>query len=171
MNDLTTNVKIKTYKHNGQLHRKWHDNKILEQTEQRIIGLNDQTKVTDYDGSIWFTREPAIFFFYSEYWFNVIAMFKEDGIHYYCNLSSPYTVDDEAIRYIDYDLDIKVFPDQTIQLVDEDEYEVNKKRLHYPPEVDEMIKDHVSYLYKLIKNRQNPFSDDYVRYWYNQSRR
>lgn len=38
-------------------------------------------------------------------------MIREKGVSYYCNLASPYVLDDEALKYIDYDLDVKVFPD------------------------------------------------------------
>ena len=50
-------------------------------------------------------------------------MFREDGIYYYCNLSSPFVCDEEALKYIDYDLDIKVYPNGKYHLLDEDEYE------------------------------------------------
>lgn len=41
-----------------------------------IIGGNDHTLVTESDGRTWITREPAIVYFHSEYWFNVICMFR-----------------------------------------------------------------------------------------------
>ena len=50
-------------------------------------------------------------------------MLREEGVYYYCNLSSPFAYDSEALKYIDYDLDIKVYPDMTYTLLDEDEYE------------------------------------------------
>ena len=42
-----------------------------------IIGGNDHTLVTESDGRTWITREPAIVYFHSEYWFNVICMFRK----------------------------------------------------------------------------------------------
>lgn len=37
-------------------------------------------------------------------------MIRENGVSYYCNLASPAVLDKEALKYIDYDLDVKVFP-------------------------------------------------------------
>ena len=37
-------------------------------------------------------------------------MFREDGVHYYSNLSSPFAYDVDGVKYIDYDLDIKNIP-------------------------------------------------------------
>src|SRR5690625_3243588 len=112
-------VKIYSYKHNGQLHRTWHESLILKASSTRIIGANDRTRVLESDGRTWVTRERAICFFYTKYWFNIIAMLRTDGIHYYCNISSPFVYESGAIKYIDYDLDIKVFPDMTFTLLDE----------------------------------------------------
>ena len=50
------------------------------------------------------------------------------GIYYYCNLSSPFVCDEEALKYIDYDLDIKVYPNGKYHLLDEDEYEQHMKQ-------------------------------------------
>ena len=98
------NIKIQSYKHDGNIHRVWSETTILKGTEHVIIGGNDHTLVTESDGRTWITREPAIVYFHSEYWFNVICMFREDGIYYYCNLSSPFACDEEALKYIDYDI-------------------------------------------------------------------
>ena len=38
-------------------------------------------------------------------------MIREEGVSYYCNLASPFVLDNEALKYIDYDLDVKVFKD------------------------------------------------------------
>ena len=40
-------------------------------------------------------------------------MIRDNGISYYCNLASPFVLDKEALKYIDYDLDVKVF--QTVR--------------------------------------------------------
>ena len=98
-------ITIQSYKHNGSLHRTWRDTMVLKTTENAIIGVNDHTLVTESDGRRWVTREPAIVYFHKKYWFNIIAMIRENGISYYCNLASPYYLDAEALKYIDYDLD------------------------------------------------------------------
>ena len=36
-------------------------------------------------------------------------MIRDNGVSYYCNLASPFHIDQEALKYIDYDLDVKVF--------------------------------------------------------------
>ena len=118
-----TDIKIQSYKHNGIMHRVWESTMVLKGTEQVIIGANDKTMVVESDGRTWITREPAICYFHSKHWFNIIGMLRDDGIHYYCNISSPFVFEENAIKYIDYDLDLKVYPDMTYDVLDEDEYQ------------------------------------------------
>lgn len=107
-------ITIQSYKHDGSLHRTWRDTMVLKTTENAIIGVNDHTLVTESDGRRWVTREPAIVYFHKKYWFNIIAMIRDNGISYYCNMASPYYLDEEALKYIDYDLDVKIFTDGEI---------------------------------------------------------
>ena len=69
------NIKIQSYKHDGNIHRVWSGNDFKRNNGHHW--WNDHTLVTESDGRTWITREPAIVYFHSEYWFNVICMFRE----------------------------------------------------------------------------------------------
>lgn len=159
-------IEIQSYKHNGTLHRVWESSLVLKGTETIVIGANDRTQVRESDGRTWMTREPAICYFHSEKWFNVIGMIRTDGIHYYCNISSPFVYDEEALKYIDYDLDIKVFPDMTYELLDVDEYEAHQRLMGYPLALDKILKDNLNSLKHWIHQRKGPFAPDFVDNWY-----
>ncbi|MDR1567552.1 MAG: DUF402 domain-containing protein [Streptococcaceae bacterium] len=158
-------VTIQSFKHNGQLHRVWRDTLVLKTSEYSIIGVNDHTLVTESDGRKWVTREPAIVYFHKKFWFNIIAMIRDNGISYYCNLASPFLVDSEALKYIDYDLDIKVFPDGEKKLLDVEEYEFHKRKMRYSKEIDFILKENVKLLVEWINQKKGPFSPEYVKIW------
>lgn len=84
-------------------------------------------------------------------------MLKKDGVYFYCNLSSPYLYDGEAIKYIDYDLDIKVFPDGSYMLLDEREYKDHSQIMSYPDDIMEIIESQREELIKRIENNEKPF--------------
>ena len=159
-------ITIKSYKHDGSLHRTWRDTMVLKTSENELIGLNDHTVVIEDDGRRWVTREPAIVYFHKKYWFNIVAMLRENGVSYYCNLASPFVLDKEALKYIDYDLDVKVFPDGERRLLDTDEYEQHRAKWHYSAETDFVLKEHVKVLVDWIQNERGPFSRAYVDLWY-----
>jgi uncharacterized protein len=160
-------ITIQSYKHDGNLHRTWRDTMVLKTNENSIIGVNDHTLVTESDDRRWVTREPAIVYFHKKFWFNIIAMIREEGVSYYCNLASPFVLDNEALKYIDYDLDVKVFKDGEKKLLDVEEYERHRRNMHYPKEIDHILKENVKILVDWINNEKGPFSKEYVEIWYN----
>ena len=103
-------LQIISYKHNGELHRVWQHAIMIKEFDEFAVLVNDRANVIDSDGRKWKTREPAVCYFFKEHWFNVICMIRGNDIYYYCNLSSPYVIDEEGLKYIDYDLDVKLFP-------------------------------------------------------------
>ncbi|HFZ9811455.1 TPA: DUF402 domain-containing protein [Streptococcus agalactiae] len=159
-------ITIQSYKHDGSLHRTWRDTMVLKTTENALIGVNDHTLVTENDGRRWVTREPAIVYFHKKYWFNIIAMIRETGVSYYCNLASPYILDPEALKYIDYDLDVKVFADGEKRLLDVDEYEQHKAQMNYPTDIDYILKENVKILVEWINENKGPLSSSYINIWY-----
>ncbi|MFL1696193.1 DUF402 domain-containing protein [Weissella kandleri] len=159
-------VTIKSYKHDGSLHRTWRETMILKTSENEIIGINDHTVVIEDDGRRWVTREPAIVYFHRKYWFNIVAMIRDNGVSYYCNLATPFVLDKEALKYIDYDLDIKVYPDGEKRLLDADEYQEHRQKWQYPDEIDYILSEHVKILVEWINQQKGPFSKAYVDLWF-----
>lgn len=159
-------VQIHSFKHDQSIHRIWDKAMVLEMNENYIVLANERTRVLESNGKSWFTKEPAICFFFRDHWYNVICMLKENGIHYYCNLGSPYTIDNEAVKYIDYDLDIKVFPNNTYKVLDKFEYQINADQMNYPKEIKRIIKYEIENLKRRIKAKSIPFEEENVTDYY-----
>ena len=116
-------IQIQSYKHDGTLHRQWDRGLVLDETDDFIVVASKRTKVVEANGRRWFTKEPAVSVFFKKEWHNVICMLKKSGISYYCNIASPAIIDRNIIKYIDYDLDVKLMEDKTIRFLDEKEYQ------------------------------------------------
>ncbi len=160
-------LKIQCYKHNGQIYRNWDETLVVEVNDDYIVCANNRVKVTEIDGRKWTTKEPAILFFYKNKWFNIISQFKKNGIYYYCNIASPYVIEDNTIKYIDYDLDLRVFPDGTFRVLDKGEYEYHKEKMHYSDEIDKIVNVELNNLINIYKEKQGPFNYDYLKKYYN----
>ena len=157
---------IHCYKHNGMIHKSWKSAVVLEVNDDFIVLGNENVLVTKQDGRTWHTKEPAIMFFYKKRWFNIIAQLKSNGIFYYCNIASPYVIDWNIIKYIDYDLDLRVFPDGGYRILDCNEYNYHKKIMHYSDEIDDILKKELNYLIFLKKQNQGPFVPDTINEYY-----
>ena len=161
-------VEIHCYKHNGKIHRIWEEATILENSQDYLICGNFKTNVIENDGRSHKTKEPAIIFFYKNSWFNIIAQFKEYGLFYYCNIASPYIIDENTIKYIDYDLDLRVFPDGGFRVLDKNEYKYHKKIMNYSDELDYVINKALEELIdKKVKN-EGPFDKNLILKYYNE---
>ncbi len=161
---------IKSFKHDGHLHRMWLENWQVPQElltpmhreESMIVLINSQTKIQEADGKEWTSRIPGVSFFIPKLWFNIVALIEENGVRYYCNIASPPYVSGNVITYIDYDLDVILLPDGTVHVVDREEYERHKLVYHYSPEVEEKAKQGMKALMERIRKKDAPFDDDHV---------
>ncbi len=160
-------LKIQSYKHDGEVYRNWDETVVIESTDTYLICANNKAKVTEIDGRKWNTKEPAIIFFYKHSWFNVISQFKKNGIYYYCNIATPYIIEEKTIKYIDYDLDLRVFPDGTFRVLDKGEYEYHKEKMNYGSKIDSIVNYELSNLINMYKEKKGPFDSKYLGKYYN----
>lgn len=160
--------KIQCYKHNGSVHRYWEEATIIDIQKDYIVCANNHTLVIESDGSTRTTREPAIMYFFKNKWYNIIAQFKKDGLSYYCNIASPYIIEDGTIKYIDYDLDLRIYPSGEYKILDRMEYNYHKKIMHYSDELDIAIKNGLDELIKLYKSGSKLFDSEYNIMYYDE---
>ena len=157
-----SDVVIQAYKHDGSLHRSWYMGHVLEADQDHFVIITNKSWVVEENGRRWYTREPAIGYFYTRRWFNVIAMIRDDGIYYYVNLASPALYDGEAVKYIDYDIDYKIYEDDLVLTMDLDEYRTHRRQMHYPDSIDRIIHAEMDRVMAELKNNITPFKREYV---------
>lgn len=157
---------IHSYKHNEKIHKVWDEAILLDIQDDYLVFGNDRTKVTESDGRYWRTKEPAIMYFFKNNWFNIIAQYKKDGIYYYCNMASPYILEENAIKYIDYDLDLRVFPDGSFKILDRGEYKYHKQLMNYSEDIDFILKEELTNLINLVRNKKSAFVSSNIERYY-----
>lgn len=159
-------IAVTAYKHDGSMHRLWRKMTVIHHDDNKIVLANEFAKVIESDGKNWFTPEPAVSVFFKDRFYNIIAMLKKDGIYFYCNLSSPAIIDKEGLKYIDYDLDLRILPDFTYQVLDENEYQLNIEKYNYSQDLQDVLNDTLEKLIKRVENRENPFNHKYIEELY-----
>ncbi|MCZ8514135.1 DUF402 domain-containing protein [Paenibacillus filicis] len=165
---------IKSFKHDGHLHRMWLENWLVPEealhethrSDQTMVFINSQTKIVEADGKEWVSRVPGVSFFIPKIWFNVVALIEEHGVRYYCNVASPPYVSGRVVTYIDYDLDVIRMPDGDVHVVDQEEYERHKISYHYSPVVDAKVKQGMQEVLDRVRGGKPPFHDEAVYAYY-----
>ena len=153
-------LKIQCYKHNGKIHREWDEAIFLDEKKDYLVFGNMKTMVTEAEGNTWRTKEPAIMYFFKNEWFNIICQLKKDGIYYYCNIATPFLIENNTIKYIDYDLDLRIFPNGEYKVLDKMEYKYHKKIMKYSSDLDIVINNGLKVLIDKYKNKEEYFSAD-----------
>ena len=157
---------IHCYKHNGKIDRISGEAIVLDETDEYLVCANNKVKLIENDGRSHRTKEIAILFFYKKEWYNILAQLKKYGLFYYCNIASPYIIDGNIIKYIDYDLDLRIFPDGTFKVLDKNEYRYHKITIRYSEEIDIIVQDSLN---KLIENKNInafPFKKEVIEHYY-----
>ena len=159
-------IQIQSYKHDEELHRIWEKATVIDIIDNGVVVANRRTKVIEANGRFWHTREPSVTWFFHDHWFNIIGIIKQTGIHYYCNIASPFVYDKEALKYIDYDLDIKVIEDFSYKTLDRNEYNKHKQKMEYPPKLKKILEKELNILKTMIEERKGPFNHKKVMEYY-----
>jgi len=101
----------------------------------------------------WFTE-----WFYADRWYNVFRIEDVDtGVlkGWYCNLTRPAEIHDDYAAADDLELDIFVFPNGAIRMLDEKEY----AKLKLPEEEQQAVASAVEEIRRLVAQREGPFED------------
>ena len=160
-------IKVQAYKHDGKLHRQWSPAYLVSETEDYYALASKASCVTEADGRRWITKEHAVFLLFKKRWMNVIAMFKpESGICYYVNIASPTIQDKGMLKYIDYDLDVKLYPDGAERTLDENEYARHVLTYGYSPELSRAIEKSVKEVHQMMSDHAFPFVEEDIEALY-----
>ena len=163
-------IRVQSYKQDGSLHRSWDNVMIIDVTDDYIVTGSCASRVVECDGRIWYTKEPAVSIYFLKNWFNIIAMIRGQDVVYYCNIASPSLEDNNVVEYIDYDLDLKLFPDDTIVELDRKEYLFHKEKYAYSDDIDIIVNHEFDRVQDVMKKRLFPFIDEkmkeYIKVYY-----
>ena len=159
---ISTWVRVQSFKHDGSLHRTWDNMMVVAADEDYVITGSSSSRVVECDGRIWYTKEPAISIYSLKHWFNVIAMMKGKSVVYYVNIASPSLIDQHQIKYIDYDLDLRVFPDGSFKVLDRGEYKYHKSIMNYSDDLDMILKSELTTLINMVRNKDPMFNKETI---------
>jgi protein associated with RNAse G/E len=169
-------IDIKSFKHDGSVHRVWTDNWVLPQECMLHTHVEQQLSVVVHAGgrqpkqkegqTFWTNRTPSVTFFIPKMWYNIVALMEKNGVRYYCNVASPFMRYGQTITYIDYDYDVIKYPDGSYYVIDQEDYYAHRKLYQYSREVDHKVKLGLTHLMSRIAQNATPFHDACVLRYY-----
>ena len=82
-------------------------------------------------------------------------------------MASPFLIEDNTIKYIDYDLDLRVFPDGSFKVLDRGEYKYHKNLMKYPESIDKILKEELTNLINMVREKEFAFAPGIVEHYCN----
>lgn len=101
-----------------------------------------------------------------ERYYNALLFWRPDWTFrgYYVNLALPHEWDGERCAYVDLELDVALFEDGVVQILDEDEYEESKILYNYPDELIKRIEQATGEVIEMLQQRVYPFDGSLVNW-------
>lgn len=150
---------VQSFKMNGNLYRQWNGVKIFFEDDDLVGIVLNKTKVSE-PTTKWSIVEPVFWFFSKKYFFNIQVTPKKAGMFYYINLASPFFIEDDTIKYIDFDFDLKIYPNKMFSVVDQKDFERNKSQ--YDKKTISVIHENIAIVTELIYKKWKMFDNEFL---------
>jgi protein associated with RNAse G/E len=156
---LLEEVTINSRKYDLSIRRSWNARLITRsETHLFFVGTFAESVIHPDLGTIE-KGTVSYEYFWLDRWYSVFKFLEPSGElrNWYCNINIPPEFDGSALDYVDLDIDILVWPDNSTQILDRDEFEVNAEQYSYPDEVRRNTVKAEAELLELIRRNEFPF--------------
>lgn len=153
-------VLVQAYKYDGELRKSWHGD-LLERSDSMILlrGVFDEEIRHNKLGLI---KKGTISYeyYWSDKWFNIFRFHEPNGDlrNYYCNIALPAEFENDALKYVDLDVDIMTDNYMNTHVLDSEEFEQNIEVYGYTEEIISGVRETTELLQEMIRLRHFPFS-------------
>ncbi len=152
-------VTINARKFDNSIHRSWSADLIERRGQLLVFKGEFESEVSHPDLGIIEKGTVSHEYYWLDRWFNVFRFHEPAGAlrNYYCNINLPPRFENGVLDYIDLDLDVLVWSDFSVNLLDRDDFEANAAVFGYPVEVLSGAEDALRILTGMIEERRFPF--------------
>ncbi|MGV2393611.1 UNVERIFIED_CONTAM: DUF402 domain-containing protein [Campylobacter lari] len=102
---------------------------------------------------------------------NALILLKPKQNYIYINIASNPIYEDNTIKFIDFDLDIKYYPYDQISIVDEEEFNENKIKYGYSNKLINMVFDSVKDVLDKYEKSEYFFNPEVIDYYIDLSKK
>jgi protein associated with RNAse G/E len=153
-------ITVRSLKYDMQVRRTW-TCELVSQTGSLAMAVGVFEEAVKHPGLGHISRGTVSHeYYWTDKWQNVFRFHEPDGRfrNFYCNVAMPAVITDDAIEYVDLDIDVVVWLDSRYEVLDRDDFERNAKKYCYPIDVIEKAEQSLTDLIGAIEGRDFPFS-------------
>jgi protein associated with RNAse G/E len=158
--NLETNLcTINSRKLDNSIHKQWQA-KLIERQDNLLIFFGEFEKEIKHPQIGVIRRATTSFeFYWLDRGYNVFRFHEPEGglRNFYCNLNQPPIFENNILDYVDLDLDVLVWKDFSLEILDSEEFEKNSRKYNYTESLRAEVDKNLKELLFLIKQKSFPF--------------
>jgi protein associated with RNAse G/E len=159
MKNQNKSITINSRKFDGTIHKIWTAD-LIEEKDALLTFIGRFDKEVNHRQLGLIRRGTVSYeFYWLNGWFNVFRFHESDGSlrNFYCNINMPPEFKNSVLDYVDLDIDVLVWRDFSVQILDTDEFEENSLKYGYSKEIKNKTNESLDKILNLIKKRDFPF--------------
>ncbi len=151
-------ITINARKYDGSLRRQWTAGVVIQTEELTIAVGRFEFDVEHSDLGLIKQGTVSFEHFWPDRWYNIFRFHDPDGSlrNYYCNVAMPFTLDGGTLEFVDLDIDVVVWPDGRVEVLDRDDFEENSVKFGYDSEVVNMAEAALGELLAIVEAGELP---------------
>lgn len=154
-------VRVVSKKYDGSL-RDEYESYVVSETLDTITLLSPPgLRYRDYRKAVWLEAPDGLIeIYFKNKWFNAWHVCEQNSNLnlIYINISLPATMKENGLEWTDLDLDYRVHLDNTVERLDQEEFQENSKRMNYPAYLIEQALAACEEVERGLKHRTFPFN-------------
>ena len=151
-------ISVISKKFDNSVHRTWKCG-LVHRSDSELILVGRFESEVDHPHLGKIIAETVSFeYFWFDRWYNIFRFHGPDGSirNHYCNFAMPPRYSGGVLSYIDLDIDIIVWPDNSYKILDLDEFQQNSRTFNYPKEIISRSEDVLTELIAMIDDKRLP---------------
>lgn len=155
-------ITVNARKFDKTIYRSWQCELIRETEDFYLFYGKFEKEVAHAQLGIIRRNTASYEYYWKDEFYNVFKFYEPNGEfrNFYCNLNIPPTFSENVLDYVDLDIDVLVWKDFSIKILDLDEYENNARKYNYLPDLQEKVSHSLEKLLKKIQTRGFPFDTE-----------
>lgn len=153
-------VTVNSRKFDGTIHKTWTVNFIDRKNSLLTFVGEFEKEITHPHLGVIRRGTVSYEFYWLDAWFNVFRFQESDGSlrNFYCNINMPPQFADGVLDYVDLDIDILVWRDFSVEILDIEEFAENSEKFNYSAEIKIKVRENLKKLLELVEKREFPFN-------------
>lgn len=159
MTESGTEITVNARALDGQLKKSWKCRKIDSEGSTLILLGEFSEDVHHKELGLVRAGTLSYEYFFPDRWYNVFRFEEPSGTlrNWYCNITMPPEISGHTVEYVDLDIDVLIWPDRSIKILDVEEYEENARKHALSQDAREQVSSALTELLAAFQKAEFPF--------------